>query len=149
MFETQTKSTLIFLGCLMTGIFLGNILATKMKADPIRLDDDSVWLAQESNCLNPQTTRQMNVCSERELKMADDKLNLLYQQLTKQISYQQKQRLTEAQMAWIDFRDQACEYERGQFEGGTLATSTYNYCLARITQQRITDIENYLQQANL
>lgn len=149
MFETQAKSTLIFLVCLMTGIFLGNTLPTKIKADPIRWDKESVWLAQESNCLNPQTTRQMNACSEQDMKMADDKLNLLYQKLTKQISDQQKQRLTKAQLAWINFRDKTCEYERGQFEGGTLATSTYKYCLARITRQRITDLENYLQQANL
>jgi uncharacterized protein YecT (DUF1311 family) len=149
MFETQTKSTLIFLGCLMVGILLGNIIPTNLKKNLLFAETSSVWLAQESNCLNPQTTRQMNVCSEQELKMADDKLNLLYQQVTKQISYQQKQRLTKAQLAWINFRDQACEYEKGQFEGGSLATSTYNYCLARITRQRITDLENYLEQANL
>ena len=65
------------------------------------------------------------------------------------ISSRQKQRLTAAQRTWIKFRDENCEYAKGQFEGGTLAASTYGYCRARVTQERIKDLEGYLKQANL
>ncbi|MBD0341429.1 MAG: DUF1311 domain-containing protein, partial [Microcoleus sp. Co-bin12] len=80
---------------------------------------------------------------------ADRKLNQVYQQLQAKISTRQKQRLTVAQGTWIKFRDENCEYAKGQFEGGTLAASTYGYCRARVTQERIKDLEGFLKQANL
>ena len=54
-----------------------------------------------------------------------------------------------AQRSWLKFRDESCDYEMGQFEGGTLAASTYSYCRARVTQERIKDLEGYLKQASL
>jgi len=57
--------------------------------------------------------------------------------------------LTVAQRSWLKFRDESCDYEKGQFEGGTLAASTYGYCRSRVTQERIKDLERYLQQASL
>ena len=106
------------------------------------------YSAEKVNCVEPQTTTQINYCSQQEFQSADQKLNQIYQKLIKSLSKQQRQRLISAQQAWIKFRDQSCEYEQGQFEGGTLASSTYNYCLARITQQRVADIESYLAQTN-
>ena len=91
----------------------------------------------------------MNVCSTQEFQAADRKLNQVYQQLQAKISSRQKQRLTAAQRTWIKFRDENCDYEKGQFEGGSLAASTYGYCRARVTQERIKDLEGYLKQANL
>src|SRR5919202_1700325 len=95
-------------------------------------------LTQKPNCNNPQTTLEMNLCSTQD-----------YQELKPKLSSKQQQRLTNAQVAWIKFKNDTCDYERGQFEGGTLAPSTYGYCIARVTQQRITDLERYLQQAQL
>ncbi|MEG3898227.1 MULTISPECIES: lysozyme inhibitor LprI family protein [unclassified Microcoleus] len=108
-----------------------------------------VQIAQQPNCKNPQTTLDMNVCSSQEFQAADSKLNQVYQQLQAKISSRQKQRLTVAQRTWIKFRDENCDYAKGQFEGGTLAASTYGYCRARVTQERIKDLEGYLKQANL
>ena len=108
-----------------------------------------VQIAQQPNCKNPQTALDMNVCSSQEFQTADSKLNQLYQQLQAKISSRQKQRLTVAQRTWIKFRDENCDYAKGQFEGGSLAASTYGYCRARVTQERIKDLEGYLKQANL
>ncbi len=116
---------------------------------PSKASNIPVQVAQQPNCKNPQTTRDMNVCSSQEFQAADRKLNQVYQQLQAKISSRQKQRLTAAQRTWIAFRDQNCEYAKGQFEGGTLAASTYGYCRARVTQERIKDLEGYLKQANL
>ena len=116
---------------------------------PSKASNISVQVAQQPNCKNPQTTLDMNVCSTLEFEAADSKLNQVYQQLQAKISSRQKQKLTAAQRTWITFRDQNCEYAKGQFEGGTLAASTYGYCRARVTQDRIKDLEGYLKQANL
>ena len=116
---------------------------------PSKASNIPVQVAQQPNCKNPQTTLDMNVCSSQEFQAADRKLNQVYQQLQAKISSRQKQRLTAAQGTWIAFRDQNCDYAKGQFEGGSLAASTYGYCRARVTQERIKDLEGFLKQANL
>ena len=116
---------------------------------PSKASNTSLQLAQQHNCKSPQTTLEMNVCSSQEFEGADKKLNQVYKQLQAKISSRQKQRLTAAQRTWIKFRDENCDYAKGQFEGGSLAASTYGYCRARVTQERIKDLEGYLKQANL
>jgi uncharacterized protein YecT (DUF1311 family) len=116
---------------------------------PSQASNIPVQVAQQPNCKNPQTTLDMNMCSSQEFEVADKKLNQLYKQLQAKISSRQKQRLTVAQRTWIKFRDENCDYAKGQFEGGSLAASTYGYCRARVTQERIKDLEGYLKQANL
>jgi uncharacterized protein YecT (DUF1311 family) len=116
---------------------------------PSKASNIPVQVAQQPNCKSPQTTLDMNVCSSQEFQAADRKLNQVYQQLQAKIRSRQKQRLTAAQATWIAFRDQNCDYAKGQFEGGSVAASTYGYCRARVTQERIKDLEGFLKQANL
>jgi len=116
---------------------------------PSKASNIPVQVVQQPNCKSPQTTRDMNFCSSQEFQAADRKLNQVYQQLQANISSRQKQRLTAAQATWIAFRDQNCDYAKGQFEGGSVAASTYGYCRARVTQERIKDLEGFLKQANL
>jgi len=116
---------------------------------PSKASNIPVQVAQQPNCKIPQTTLDMNMCSSQKFQAADQKLNQVYQQLQAKISTKQKQRLTVAQRTWIKFRDENCDYAKGQFDGGSLAASTYGYCRARMTQERIKDLEGYLKQANL
>lgn len=116
---------------------------------PSQASNNRVQIAQQPNCKSPQTTLDMNVCSTQEFKAADTKLNQLYQQLQAKINSKQKQRLTGAQLTWVKFRDENCNYEAGKFEGGTLAAPTYVYCKARVTQERVKDLEGYLKEASL
>lgn len=116
---------------------------------PSKASNIPVQVAQQPNCKSPQTTLDMNICSSQEFKAADTKLNQLYQQLRPKLNSKQQQRLTAAQRSWLKFRDETCNYEAGKFEGGSVAASTYGYCRARVTQERIKDLEGYLKQANL
>jgi uncharacterized protein YecT (DUF1311 family) len=120
----------------------GFLLPTKASNSPLQL-------AQQPNCKSPQTTVDMNMCSSQEFQAADKKLNQVYQQLQAKLKTKQQQRLTVAQRSWLKFRDDSCSYEAGNFEGGTLAGSTYGYCRARVTQERVKDLEGYLKQASL
>lgn len=116
---------------------------------PGQASNTSLKLAQQPNCKSPQTTLDQNVCSTQEFQAADKKLNQLYQQLQPKLNSKQKQRLTVAQRSWLKFRDESCDYEAGVFEGGTLAHPTYGYCKARLTQERIKDLQRYLEQVSL
>lgn len=115
---------------------------------PSFAQSSSQILTQSVNCDSPQTTTEMNVCAGREYQVADRQLNSVYQSLRSRLRVQQQKRMTNAQLAWINFRDATCAYERGQFEGGTLAGPTGTYCLARITQQRTKELQGYLQDIN-
>lgn len=116
---------------------------------PTKASNSHLQLAQQPNCQSPQTTADMNMCASQEFQAADKKLNQVYQQLQSKLKSKQQQRLTAAQRSWLKFRDDSCNYEMGQFEGGTLAGSTYGYCRARVTQERVKDLEGYLKQASL
>lgn len=115
---------------------------------PSFAQSSSQLLTQRVNCDSPQTTTEMNICAGREYQVADRKLNSVYQALRSKLSGQQQKRMTDAQLAWIKFRDATCAYERGQFEGGTMAGPVGTSCLARITQQRTKELEGYLQDIN-
>jgi uncharacterized protein YecT (DUF1311 family) len=146
MLEIQTKFAWTLITISIVNVVMNSFPQGRMaKIEPALAENYSV---EKVNCVEPQTTTQMNYCSQQEFQSADQKLNRIYQKLIKSLSKQQRQRLISAQQAWLKFRDRSCEYEKGQFERGTLASSTYRYCLARITQQRIADIEGYLAKAN-
>ncbi|MBW4664821.1 MAG: DUF1311 domain-containing protein [Chroococcus sp. CMT-3BRIN-NPC107] len=101
-------------------------------------------LAPTINCDKATNTVEINECTGREAKAADRALNQTYQKLRPKLSTKQRQRLTQAQLEWIKFRDRTCEYEAGEWEGGTGATSAYLSCLARVTTQRTADLQSYL-----
>ena len=99
-------------------------------------------------CKIPQLkTADMTFCATQNFKAADTKLNQLYQQLLPIIKSKQKQRLTVAQRTWIKFRDETCDYSAEHFEGGSLSGAIYISCKARVTEERIKDLEGYLEQA--
>ncbi len=116
---------------------------------PSKASNTSSQLAQQPNCKSPQTTLDQNVCSSQAFQAADKKLNEVYQQLQPKINSKQKQRLIVAQRSWLKFRDETCDYESGHFDGGSVAPSIYGYCRARVTKERIKDLERYFEQASL
>jgi uncharacterized protein YecT (DUF1311 family) len=116
---------------------------------PSQASNNRGQIVQQPNCKSPQTTVDMNICSTQEFKAADTKLNQLYQQILPKINSKQKQRLTVAQRTWVKFRDETCNYSAGHFEGGTLAVPIYVSCKAKVTQDRVKDLEGYLEQASL
>lgn len=104
-------------------------------------------LTQAINCDRTTATVEINECASRSVKAADRKLNQVYQQLRPKLDSKQRQRLTQAQLNWIKFRDTTCEYERGEWGNGTGATSAQLFCLARVTEQRIADLQRYLDKS--
>jgi uncharacterized protein YecT (DUF1311 family) len=132
-----------------TTLAASSLLLTATSLLPSQASNTSLILAQQPNCKSPQTTLDQSLCSSQEFQAADRKLNQVYQQLQPKLNSKQKQRLIVAQRSWLKFRDESCNYEAGHFEGGSLAPSVYGYCRARVTKERIKDLEGYLEQASL
>lgn len=107
------------------------------------------WPAQaQVSCANAQTTIELRQCTAQEYQAADRRLNQVYQQLTRKLKVSQRQRLVTAQRAWIQFRDQSCDYEQGVYEGGSFAPVARGQCMTQMTRKRIADLEGYLRQAD-
>ncbi len=102
-------------------------------------------VAQAPDCDNAQTQVDINQCAAKAAEVADEKLNQVYQQVKSTLSAGEKTLLTDAQLAWIEFRDKNCEFSRSRFEGGSIAPTVYSSCLERITKQRTEELEGYAQ----
>jgi uncharacterized protein YecT (DUF1311 family) len=107
-------------------------------------ESPSIHLAQKLNCNNAQTQVEINQCAQISYQNADKKLNQVYQKLVPTLSSSSKKKLITAQQAWIKFRDTSCEFERSQYEGGTIAPTIYFGCLEKTTQQRTQQLQEYL-----
>jgi uncharacterized protein YecT (DUF1311 family) len=102
-------------------------------------------LTQTLNCNNAQTQLEINVCADLFYQNADKKLNQVYQKLLPKLPKSRQQKLIDAQLAWVKFRDASCEFERSGYEGGTIAPAIYSACLEKFTKQRTQQLRDYLQ----
>jgi uncharacterized protein YecT (DUF1311 family) len=96
------------------------------------------------DCRNPTTQMAMNVCADRSAKQSDRQLNIAYKKVQRQ--YRQDSRdlrltkLTDAQLAWIKYRDTTCDWKASKYSGGSIAPMIYSNCLDQLTQQRTQEL---------
>jgi len=85
----------------------------------------------------------LNKCAEDNYQSADKALNKVYQALmAQQDDAASKQRLTEAERAWIVYRDRECDFEVGPQEtGGSIWPSEMSGCLEELTASRIRELK--------
>ena len=82
--------------------------------------------------------------SAEDFQSADRQLNAVYTKMVARISPAGKASLQAAQLTWIRFRDQECEFEAMATIGGSIHPLIVNACLARLTIQRTKDLEHQL-----
>jgi uncharacterized protein YecT (DUF1311 family) len=105
-------------------------------------------IASQVNCAKAITQADLNVCASQATKSADRNLNQVYQTLIAKLDQKGKVKLIDAQLAWIKFRDKACEFESSRYEGGSITPLIYSSCIKNLTERRIKDIEGYLKFPN-
>ena len=95
-----------------------------------------------TDCGKFTTQMDLNKCAEDNLQSADRALNKIYQALAaQQDDPASKQRLRQAQRAWIAYRDRECAFEVGPQEtGGTIWPTENSGCLEQITATRIREL---------
>ncbi|PYS93241.1 MAG: hypothetical protein DMF64_06055 [Acidobacteria bacterium] len=97
-------------------------------------------------CENAGSQFEATECSAREYKKADAELNRVYQQVMRQEDKDGQARLKTAQLAWIKFRDTECEYESGDYIGGTIQPMVENFCLTSVTNERTQQLKEILKE---
>lgn len=99
-------------------------------------------------CADAQSQAEMNICSAKKLKAADEELNRVYNRLTSVLSEDaaQRDRLKTAETAWIKYRDDNCEYESAVYEGGSIRPLIYNLCMERMTKARTAELRSQIKE---
>lgn len=101
--------------------------------------------ARADNCDALKTQSEITACFGDDEKAADSTLNKLYQSLMHVLSDADKQRLRDAQRAWIGFRDKECTFRVAPYADGSIAPSLTASCVTALTAQRVVDLR---QQVN-
>jgi uncharacterized protein YecT (DUF1311 family) len=91
-----------------------------------------------------QTQMELNAQAGADLRKSDERLNTVYRALRAKISDAGKAKLQAAQQSWLRFRDQECEFETMGTVGGSIHSMIVANCLARLTDQRVKDLEAQL-----
>jgi len=89
----------------------------------------------------PSTQMEMNDCAAQGYEKVNKELNKVYADYRKRLSNTQKLILKDTQLAWIKYRDLACEFESSGAEGGSVRPMVRNYCLAGKARVRLNELE--------
>lgn len=84
-------------------------------------------------------TVAMADCTSAEIEVQDAKLNAAYQQAMRGLEEAPRQKLREAQRAWIKFRDTKCASEANS--GGTMDILNSGGCILDATVRRTIELE--------
>jgi uncharacterized protein YecT (DUF1311 family) len=103
--------------------------------------------AAPTDCANAQTQAEINQCAQVSYQAADAELNRVYQNLKASLSSQEQEELIDAELAWIDYRDETCDAESSQYEGGSIQPTVYYGCLERVTAERTAELQQQLEQS--
>lgn len=108
--------------------------------------------AAATDCENPMTQADMNVCAALSAGEADKALNVQYrktraaaaafdQQMGADAAVSAVATLTAAQKAWIPYRDATCEIQRALSGGGSIEPTLVAGCLETETQKRTGELK--------
>lgn len=109
-------------------------------------------VTRESSCGEFMSQAEANACSRREYEKADAEMNKVYDQLMSELSGgsgKDQQKLKQAQLLWLQYREANCESEASIYEGGTIRPAIYNLCLASMTRERAMRMKAFLAEVKM
>ena len=97
--------------------------------------------------IHGQTQAEMNATAREHFARADADLNKTYQAVLKKLpDAESKQKLKEAQRAWLAFRDAEAAFAADQARGGSMAPTIRYETMTELTQQRIKQLKSHLEE---
>ncbi|WP_349568809.1 lysozyme inhibitor LprI family protein [Azotobacter salinestris] len=105
------------------------------------------------DCEAAVSTPDLEHCAALEQAKVERKLNAAYQKLVQHLSQPDtelddytamRQKLLEAQRAWIRFREADCAAQYVMHASGTIRTLVHIGCMQERAEQRIKELENYV-----
>lgn len=93
-----------------------------------------------TDCGSLETQSAMNLCAQQNYAQVDADLNEAYRALKALLPDGGEEALSTAEIAWLQFRDLDCAFERSAFTGGSIAPLIYNTCLTERTIARTNEL---------
>lgn len=94
----------------------------------------SVWA---EDCGIYQTQTDINLCSIREMKRADQALNLQYRQIMSTLSKAEQVKLKQSERNWIKSKENNCRAKAYEYEGGSMQPMVHAMCLTEKARDRM------------
>ncbi len=111
-----------------------------LDAGPLEYQDNTSGLMQpETDCADPMGTSARRNCAELAYQERDRELNQTYQELIATLDSSDRKQITNAQLAWLKFRDANCAYAADP-EAEIIEPALLNTCLATMTEERTTQL---------
>jgi uncharacterized protein YecT (DUF1311 family) len=101
---------------------------------------------QHDPCDDGQTQAEMNMCADKKFKAADAALNRVYNELASKVDAMYRAKLKAAEVSWLKYRDDNCDYETALYEGGSMRPMVYSFCLERMTKARTAELREQLKE---
>jgi uncharacterized protein YecT (DUF1311 family) len=98
----------------------------------------------QSPCEDAQTQAELNMCADRKFRDADAALNRVYGELSSKLEANYRAKLKAAEVSWLKYRDDNCDYETAVYEGGSMRPMVYAFCLERMTKARTAELREQL-----
>ncbi len=94
-----------------------------------------------------QTQLEMNIKAYEDYKVADAKMSAIYKKVLKTFTNTaDKKLLLEAQRAWIKYKETNCKLVANAYEGGSIKPLMYAACLTSLTEARIKELQDLLEE---
>ncbi len=100
-------------------------------------------------CANALTQSEMNQCAGKAFRAADATMNQVYRKLVSLLDEEEKPQLTEAQTAWLRYRDTNCEFVADQYKGGSIRSLIQATCLGDMTKRRTVELKTQIRERTL
>ncbi|HEY5992243.1 MAG TPA: lysozyme inhibitor LprI family protein [Candidatus Udaeobacter sp.] len=102
------------------------------------------WLLSPVAQIHAQMQAAMNAQARADFARADVDLNKTYQAVLAKLPTAEKQKLREAQRAWIASRDAEAARAAKEAEGGSMAPTLRYEAMTRLTRERIKELKTMM-----
>jgi len=118
---------------------------------------------KQIDCENAITQMEMNYCAKQSYEKAQKALDKIYNNLVKVIEEKQKDYDNEPQLTgknlldlfqdsqnqWIKYKETAAGFNGAIYQGGSMQPLIYYNVLARITEDRIKELKDLLEELSM
>jgi len=103
-------------------------------------------LQVDRSTLVAQSQQEMNRDARERYEKADAELNRVYKKLIAGLSKDEKNALTDAQLAWIKFRDANCACWASPNKGGSIYPLIYYGRMKTMTEERTAELRELMKE---
>lgn len=106
-----------------------------------------VLAREQTSCVQPQILSVVGQqrCARLAYEKSDRELNSVWKEVIFQLSGNEKERLIDRQLAWIEYRDATCDEETRINRGGNGYRIFLHNCLRKVTIERTKFLRGYLK----